>query len=222
VNDSHPSISPDGKRIVFASPGKGGALFLMNADGSNQQPLLKKADLSATNPDWSPDGKSIAFTSQRDGNDEIYAVNVDGSNERRLTNDEAKDWDPAWSPDGTRIAFASDRAGNFDIYVMYADGGTVRPVTKNSASEQEPQWTVDGKRINYTRHTTVYISNVDGTNARVLLNNAFGVAWSPDGTQFVFGRPGNTPEVFVAGANGQRAKQLTKNKTPDYSATWGK
>ncbi len=49
--DKHPSYSPDGTRIVFWSNRDSGrkALWLMNADGSNPQPLME----SAWN-DWDP------------------------------------------------------------------------------------------------------------------------------------------------------------------------
>src|SRR5262245_7353356 len=63
--DAFPTLSPDGKKIVFDSnrlnadsgqPLNAGDLFVMDADGTNQVLLTRGS--SAT---WSPDGKYIAF-----------------------------------------------------------------------------------------------------------------------------------------------------------------
>ena len=67
--DTHPSWSPDGKRIAFISRrdghfiGEGGLsteIYVMDADGGNEQRLTnnRKRDSS---PSWSPDGERIAF-----------------------------------------------------------------------------------------------------------------------------------------------------------------
>ncbi len=63
-NGMYPSWSPDGVRLTFMSR-RGGptSIFTMNADGSNQQELVRLATGSAIDPRWSPDGKTIAFVS---------------------------------------------------------------------------------------------------------------------------------------------------------------
>ena len=97
-----PSLSVDGKKIVFVSDAKDGSgIYVMNADGSQPTRITPKNpgyyDLA---PCWSGDGKKIAFTSNRDGNYEIYAMNADGSDHQRLTYVQADDIEPAWSADG--------------------------------------------------------------------------------------------------------------------------
>ena len=63
-NGMYPSWSPDGTRLTFMSR-RGGptSIFTMNADGTNQQELVRLATGSAIDPRWSPDGKTIAFVS---------------------------------------------------------------------------------------------------------------------------------------------------------------
>ena len=65
-------------------------LFIANADGSGERPLLANSgfDYSAS---FSADGKSIVFTSERGGSSDIYRVHPDGSGIERLTDDPAYD-----------------------------------------------------------------------------------------------------------------------------------
>ena len=111
-DDSLPSWSPDGERIVFASDRDGNRdgnrenyeIYVMDADGNNQRRLTNNR-VDDASPSWSPDGKRIIFTSQRDGHvhpilgwptSEIYVMDADGKNARRLTNNPHYDSNPEW------------------------------------------------------------------------------------------------------------------------------
>jgi hypothetical protein len=73
-------------------------IFVMNADGTNQQQLTF-GDANSIEPVWSPDGSKIAFTSHAGavgaGND-ILVMNPNGSKPTNLTNDPADDAGPDW------------------------------------------------------------------------------------------------------------------------------
>ena len=61
-NGMYPSWSPDGTRIAFMSWRGGPAvIYTMNADGTNQRPLVRMTSGSAIDPRWSPDGATIVF-----------------------------------------------------------------------------------------------------------------------------------------------------------------
>jgi len=90
-DDGMPDFSPDGKRIVFTSNrDRNGEVYVMNADGSKQRRLTRKAgdDFS---PRFSPDGRQIAFTALPGS---VYVVDADGSGLRRLTAGTDPDWRP--------------------------------------------------------------------------------------------------------------------------------
>ncbi len=61
-----PVLSPDGRKIVFASEADdaSGEIYVMNADGAGLRRLTTGMD---ANPSWSPDGRRIAFASYRGG-----------------------------------------------------------------------------------------------------------------------------------------------------------
>ncbi len=205
-DDSFPSWSPDGKRIVFSSDRDGfknddlvitSEIYVMDADGDNPQNLTND-NFEDRHPSWSPDGKRIIFSSKRDGHFrgeggityEIYIMDTDGGNEQRLTENRKNDEHPSWSPDGERIAFSSDRKGdlqNSEIYVMNADGGNPQKLTENRHFDEDPSWAPDGERI-------AFWSNREGD-----LHNA---------------------EIYVMDADGGNPQNLTNSPHPDVSPAW--
>ncbi|MFN2505940.1 MAG: TolB family protein, partial [Acidimicrobiales bacterium] len=70
----------DGRQIVY---GKGSAVWVMKADGTNQLQILANSVL----PAWSPDGTKIVFSSSAFGapnGPDIFVANPDGSGVTRL------------------------------------------------------------------------------------------------------------------------------------------
>ncbi|HLO38016.1 MAG TPA: hypothetical protein VK173_05995, partial [Lacibacter sp.] len=70
----YPSISPDGKTIVFTYKGD---LYKVAAAGGTATPLTLH-EAHDFMPVWSKDSKSIAFASDRYGNFDVYVIPVEG------------------------------------------------------------------------------------------------------------------------------------------------
>src|SRR6266849_3975568 len=104
-------LAAERQRIVFSrlAPARIG-LFLADADGNNERPLLPATSLDY-NASFSADGKWIVFTSERGGSADIYRVHPDGSGIERLTKEPSYDDQAALSPDGRTLAFVSTRDG---------------------------------------------------------------------------------------------------------------
>jgi Tol biopolymer transport system component len=163
-----PRYSPDGRTIAFTAvrhprdgklgrasdlSGATGAVYLMNADGTQVRRLTAWGHNTAFDVDWSPDGSMIAFeTDWRSGaGPELYVVRPDGGGLRNLTGNasltpqtlEASS-DPAWAPDGSRILFIQaeiiDDAFGFDLWSIRPDGTDMRVVDHTPVWEDQPAW----------------------------------------------------------------------------------
>lgn len=144
-NDGGPSISPDGKKIVFVSSRDSltsSDIYIINIDGKNEKRLTN--DGHSTYPSFSPDGSKIVFASGRDGvSYDIYTMNIDGSNPIRLTTNTKSENTPKYSPDGKKITFVVFVDVNYQnaIYVMNADGTNQQRLTFTQWGNEEPSWT---------------------------------------------------------------------------------
>jgi Tol biopolymer transport system component len=103
--DSTPQLSPDGRRVAFASDRSGAwEIWLADLDGSNAVQLTcMGADSGA--PCWSPDGELIVFQSNPEGQFDIYVIRAAGGKPRNLTSHLASEWRHSFSRDGEWIYF---------------------------------------------------------------------------------------------------------------------
>ncbi len=138
----HPSWSPDGKKLAYASTQSGSTqIWIMDADGGNQRQLTagNGPEYPDSNvPEFTLDGKRIVFWSGHEteyGN--IWVMDADGTNRRRLTNetDGVNADNPTWSPDGEWVIFISNKAGGagpINAWVVGRSGGRTQLLSDRS------------------------------------------------------------------------------------------
>jgi len=117
---SDPSLSPDGKTIVFAYEDD---LWTVPAEGGMANRLTGMAGRES-NPRYSPDGKWIAFTGRQDGNANIYVIPTGGGDIKQLTFHEGVSTAESWTWDSKYIYFTSDAYNSMTTYKIAATGGT--------------------------------------------------------------------------------------------------
>jgi Tol biopolymer transport system component len=191
-----PSLSPDGKWLVYAADA-GPAnrhIYLQSVNGQNPLDLTRDSKANDDQPAFSPDGELIAFRSSRDGGG-IFVMGRTGEAARRVTR---MGFNPSWSPDGTQLAFATD---NIELYPQY--GGELWTVTVNTGETRRlldqnaalPSWSPHNHRIAFTRYRGtpakggVWTMPVKGGTATPATSDAarnWNPIWSPDGKYLYF------------------------------------
>ena len=152
VFDGQPTVSPDGKFLVY---GHGGDLYRRRIDGSHPV-ALTSTPATEFGPAYSPDGKKLAFHSNRPrlADFDIYIMRprpestanpaIDLTAELTAP-DRAPNRErfPTWSPDSTQIAFwqhiTPDGFNDGEIYTMRSDGTHIHNLTANNPTDPAAQ-----------------------------------------------------------------------------------
>jgi Tol biopolymer transport system component len=190
-----PTISPDGKTVVYVAYSSGNAdLYLQRVDGRNAINLTRDTPEADIQPAFSPDGNQVAFRSERGGGG-IFLMGATGESVRRLTD---AGFNPAWSPDGKEIVVADEgiqtplsRNVTSRLWAVDVATGAKRIVTPGDAVQ--PSWSPHGHRI-------AYWGRQQGRHHRDV--------WT-------------VPAVLAAGAKpGEGAVAVTDDPTVDWNPVW--
>lgn len=184
-----PSISDDGKKLVFSSNQSGySEIWTSNADGTNQVQLTSFNNPLTGSPAWSPDGRQIVFDSRAEGEPMIYVMSGEGGSPVKVTSGHSRNVLPTWSPDGKWIYFSSDRSGQMEIWKTSAQGESPQQVTRHGGFSSH--FSPDGRYLFYTRDNQLrsalwrleLASRTETLVAASILNREF--APSADGVYF--------------------------------------
>lgn len=158
--DLHPSFSPTGDAVAFASDRSGSLeIYVRGLDGAGVDTPLTTDGGQNVYPAWSPDGRFIAFHSYGRGG--VWVMPARGGTPRQVAPVGSR---PAWSPDSRRLVFQSDEhadasPGGFGaqvgstLRIVDAEGGTPVPLTRSDApigGHASPAWSADGRYISFT------------------------------------------------------------------------
>ena len=175
--DQQPSVSGDGRYIVFQSNRSGSRnIWRLDIDGSNPKQLTEGVTEDA-DPVCSPDGRSVVFMSGRSGKLAIWKVGIDGGPPVQLTDRVSQL--PSISPDGKLIAyFYNDEQANNQpklSLIPFAGGAPVKTIDLSRTVQPIGfAWTPDGQSVAYlasdSGNINVWSQPIDGTAPKQLTN----------------------------------------------------
>ena len=150
----YPSMSPDGKTVVFTYKGD---LYRVAATGGTAVPLTVHQAHDFM-PVWSHDGKQIAFASDRYGNFDVFVIPAEGGEARRLTFHSAAEYPYTFTGDDKAVVFGAarmDTAANRlyptgsqpELYQVAAAGG--RPVQLITTPAEDVKFSKNGQFLLY-------------------------------------------------------------------------
>ncbi|MGZ5446459.1 MAG: S9 family peptidase, partial [Thermoanaerobaculia bacterium] len=210
-----PSVSPDGKWVVFSvtepsydEKEQVTDLWVVPSDGSAKPRKVTSMKSGESDPVWSPDSRRIAFAAKRDADEQsqIYILDLaNGGEAQRVTNLSTGVRSPKFSPDGTRLLFGST------VFPGAADDEANKTAAKEEKDRKFKVRTYDSFPIRAwdrwldEKEPHIFVSAVDGGAVKDLLAGTKLVAeagfagtgggsgretisgeWSPDGQWIVF------------------------------------
>lgn len=217
--DFDPSVSQDGKWLVFASTQhrKTSDIYIKRTD-SRVVTQLTQDPADDVTPTLSPDGKRVAFASNRGGNWDLFVMPVQGGRALRLTSEPSDELMPSWSPDGKKIVYNRVNGGKHEMWLLNLNapatptfigyghmprwcpkagtGATGGDLIAFQQPRDRGNRTISIWTVEYKNGQTSSQTEVASSTAAAYINPA----WSPDGEWIAFAEvPVNVGTTAAAG-----------------------
>ena len=196
--DFHPSVSPDGRYIVFTSDRTGRRnIWRMDIDGSNPKQLTGLGIYPQATAEW------VVY--QGGGRGRLWKVPIDGGEPVQLG--ENMTWS-AVSPDGKLIACVWNKTGQVfgnDLALLPIEGGSpVKVFEADLALPARIRWTPDGRAVTYLSPQDglfdIWSQSIDGGEPKKLTDfkadTIFSFDWSRD-NKLVISHGTSTSDVVL-------------------------
>lgn len=193
----YPRVSPDGKRVAFASDVAGNwDIYVIHTGAPAMWTQVTQSKNDDIAPSWSPDGKKLVYCSKTlSGAWQLIMVDVGTCIPTYLG------WGlyPDWSPDGAWIAYQSQPRANFrtSIRLIRPDGTDDREIVADRQKHWAaivPRWSPDGKWIAYAsirrgraeEADDIYVIQPDGKYDTRVTEDLSGESWPSWGGNRIF------------------------------------
>ena len=160
-----PSLSPDGKRLVFSAMNK---LYVMDLPSGTPRRLTSSASGAPGTsegefmPTWSPDGQSIAYVTWTTTGGHIKRVAATGGQPQSLTADEGYYLDPVYTPDGSKIVFVRGAAADQLYSILLNTPAPDEDGAPGEISGVNPPNTLELRSIAATGGASTFIASAQG------------------------------------------------------------
>ena len=164
-----PSISPDGRHIVFFSSRDMFSIDLYLADTATGRIVRKLVDTAQSSHftslqfigsagSWSPNSRQFVVGGVHAGKAVLAILDIaDGDVAREIEVPEVGEiLNPTWSPDGNSIAFSATVGGDSDLFIYDLKASSIKRITSDLYADIQPAWSPDGDSIAFVtdRFTT--------------------------------------------------------------------
>ncbi len=191
-----PAVSPPAGLITVE---RGGALLLLNREGSRFAAVRPAAGLKYSSPAWSPDGRKLALVRHTGNGSDLIVLEIPPetwSGDAQRVIEEGIEGAAvlarqpagisvaglAWSPDGGTVAYSLREKGQARLFLA---GAGRDPVSLGPGAN--PAWSPDGKWLVVEREgrddKTLWLVDKEGKRSHLLGSGRFPV-WSKDGYLF--------------------------------------
>ena len=167
-----PTISPDGKYVVYLSEQDLFSIDLYLADAQTGR-VIRKLGSRLTNRDidefsflesagtFSPDSRRFAFSVFSEGKNKLMVLDI--ATGKSLFVEEMGDiiefTNITWAPDGDHVAFSGLKNGHSDIYIYNLKTKALNQLTNDVYSDFQPSFSRDGKYIVFSTDRVALQSN---------------------------------------------------------------
>lgn len=231
----YPSISPDGRTIVYendfdlwlldVAPGAEPRRITVDLSFDAQQSPVHYLTARSVADGFSvaPDGDHLAV----DFHGEIFRVPVDPElgEKARITRSPWRQRAQLHSPDGKWLAYVSDETREEEVWVQELATGERRRLSTHESVKSELAWSPDSRRLAFVAANGLWEADVGGGEARELSHNPAGgyrdVGYAPGGDWLVYTRGDDDLDldVYLFEIGSRREIDVTRNPFRDGDGT---
>lgn len=243
----NPSVSPNGRKVVFSSDRGGDAdIFQMNANGSHQKRVLHSPGdqlWPVVSPSKSRDEVAFISDEGHPGRFSLHVASLDGSKDYDFPPSRLDLRDrPAWSRDGKTLAFTANTESHHGVGLYKTrrfSGGGLRTLLKGNSTIENPQaflpsYAPNGKHIVFDGygvdpfHEQVFEIRPNGSHLRALTSRRRGhlagtsngaPSYSPNGKKIAFT---HNERLAIMRADGSKQRRVKGIRTLGDAPFWGR